>query len=628
MKEILYFVMISLFVFPVFTFAESSQVPSGLAKDQVEEKVDDIMDNYIGEDIPGAAIAVVKDGEVLLQKGYGMSDIEKDEAVDPENTVFEAGSISKLYTWSAVMQLVEQEKLDLEEDVRTYLPENYLELEFDDKITMRHLMNHTAGFEDKADQLLTQDPEKVIPLEDFVSKDYGQPKQVFHPGKVTSYSNFGASLAGYIIEQVSGEDYADYMQEHVLDELGMKHSSFKSNYSDLPDITDFKGESYEKKGDAFEIVDWAYVNDAPAGSLNTTAADMAQFMLAQLDSDEYRLFDQKNTLEDMHEQTYQVHDQLPGNAHGFWERYVNDHRVLEHGGNVIGYTSQLELVPEEDFGFAILMNVADEMSGVRVDLIQELIGEVDKPNQVSNNKNDQKVEGTYRMARGVYSNFLKLLPVVSNVDVTIKQDDQGGITLHSAIAPEPVHYTETENLLYERADDTRTLLDQSGMDNSRIAFELDEKDNVVKMTYGVMSDYLPVAVKDRADVNMIVIFASILTFLVYTIILVIRWAVRKQKKRDKMNLFPAVGLLSGTGLLTFINVIVLYGRYIADPFQPLAGLQWQAWINWLLPVAIIVSAYFLFKQFHKTKLLVKCAHLFLIVVSCIFVLFLWNFQLI
>ncbi|MEH7392932.1 serine hydrolase domain-containing protein [Bacillus sp. JJ1474] len=629
MKKIIsMFFIVGLFLFPLTTFAEMKQVPSGLKVDQLEETVDHIMEKYIRTEIPGASLAIVKDGKVLLLKGYGLADIEQELAVDPEKTVFEAGSVSKLYTWSAVMQLMEQGKLDLKTDIREYLPENYLNLTFPDKVTMLDLINHTAGFEDKADQLLTTDPEKVIPLEKFLSSEYYQPKQVFKPGTVIAYSNYSTSLAGLIVERVSGKSYADYMQENIIERLGMPHSTFATNYLEIPKIADFKGKSYRKNGDHFEAVDWAFVNDAPAGSLNTTAADMAQFMIAQLGSENNSLFEHMSTLEKMHEQTYQVHELLPGNAHGFWERYSGEYRLLEHGGNVIGYTSQLTLVPEEKFGYVLLMNVANEMTGLRVDLVDKLIGKNEPIEHGEKSENDEVVQGTYRMARGLYTNFLKLLPIVGNIDVTIQKNPQGGINFISTMAPEPIHYIETSPLLYERAEDTLTLLDKSGIDTSRIAFDLDDKGNVIKMSHGVISDYLPVKLKERVDINLAIILISVITFILYTIVFAVRWGVRKLKKKEKGNLHWSTPLLSGAGLLVIVNSIILFSRFTSDPFQPLSQMRIHVWINWLFPIMTVVCAYFIFKHFKNSKIFGKITQLLLLFVCFIFNLFLLNFYLI
>src|SRR5699024_10297105 len=140
-----------------------------------------------------------------------------------------------LYTWSAIMQLVEEGEINLKQDIRHYLPDHYLEREFSDTITMNNLMNHTAGFEDKAENLLTEDSNKVIQLKTYLSKENNQPQQVFRRGAVTAYYNFDASLAGYIVENISGVSFADYIQKNILDKLDMDHSTLKSDYSQHPE---------------------------------------------------------------------------------------------------------------------------------------------------------------------------------------------------------------------------------------------------------------------------------------------------------------------------------------------------------------------------------------------------------
>src|SRR5690625_2514538 len=625
MKRLFILSIMRFLLLTMYTFAiKTSKVPSGMQINKVEESIDKIMETYVGEnrEIPGAAIVIVKDGNVILEKGYGMSDVENEIKVNPEKTVFEAASISKVYTWSAVMQLVEQGKIDLHEDIREYLPDDYLELEFPDKITMLDLMNHTAGFEDTTEQLLTTNAENVIPLKNYLSKEHEQPTQIFRPGTVTAYSNYGASLAGYIIERVTNESFAEYMQTYVLDKLEMEHSSFQSDYSDQPKIANYKSKSYEKKNGNFEAVDWAYVNDAPAGSLNTTVQDMAYFMLAHLDSNEYQLFKQKTTLDEMHQQT----SSFTKNAHGFWERPINDYRVLEHGGNSVGYTTQMTLLPEESFGMVLLTNVGEEMSRLRIDLTNTLIGEQEKPENLTSHPNDDKVSGTYRMARGNYTNFLKLLPIISDADVTIKQNKSGGITLQTAADPEPLQYVETDNLTYERVDDTIPLIDQAGMDTSQVHFKMDKQGNVIKMTYGTISDFLPVHLKDRVDVNLIIIMGSILTFLVYALVSLIQWLIRMRKK-SPLNTFPTTGVLAGIGLFVTVNIIILYSRFIQNPFQELAPLNIHMWINYLLPIAFIFCSYFSIKQWKQKTRAQNSARIFLLIVSFIFSMTLFHFNL-
>src|SRR5262249_1443685 len=173
--------------------------------------------------IPGAVVVVVKDGKVLLEKGYGFSDIKTRAPVDPARTLFRPGSISKLFTWTAVMQLVEQGKLDLDRDVNDYL-DFQIPATFPKPITMRNLMTHTAGFEEHIKGLMVDDPARLLPLRTALIDSL--PKRIYPPGEVSAYSNYGASLAGYIVQRVSGEKFEEYIAHHIFGPLHMEHSTF------------------------------------------------------------------------------------------------------------------------------------------------------------------------------------------------------------------------------------------------------------------------------------------------------------------------------------------------------------------------------------------------------------------
>src|SRR5881409_3574079 len=173
--------------------------------------------------IAGAVVSVVKDGQVLFQKGYGYADVEAERPVLPDQTLFRPGSISKLFTATAVMQLVEQGKLDLDRDVNDYLdfkiPEAYGK-----PITLKNLLTHTPGFEEQIKDLFTDRPEPP-PLEQYMKTHI--PGRIFSPGTIPAYSNYGATLAGYIVERVSGQPFDNYIENHIFNPLGMKHSTFR-----------------------------------------------------------------------------------------------------------------------------------------------------------------------------------------------------------------------------------------------------------------------------------------------------------------------------------------------------------------------------------------------------------------
>src|SRR5579863_3775796 len=162
-------------------------------------------------DIAGAVVVVVKDDKVLVEKGYGYADVASRRPFDPDTSLVRPASISKLFTWTAVMQLVEAGKLDLDADVNRYL--DFRIPPKDGKpVTLRELMTHTAGFEEMGKVLYAPDAAHLTPLAELVRTRL--PKRIFPPGEVVAYSNYGAGLAGYIVQRVSGEPYESYIERH------------------------------------------------------------------------------------------------------------------------------------------------------------------------------------------------------------------------------------------------------------------------------------------------------------------------------------------------------------------------------------------------------------------------------
>ena len=186
----------------------------------------------------------------LLKKGYGFSDIAKKKPVDPDSTIFRLASISKLFTWVSVMQLVEQGKLDLDADVNNYL-DFQITPAFGKPVTLRNLMTHTAGFEEEIRDILLTDPKKATPLREFLMENL--PRRMFTPGEVPAYSNYGVGLGGYIAQRASGQLFEDYVADHILQPLAMKHSELPPAPGGKPRAVSFRGlpQQYGKAGGRF-----------------------------------------------------------------------------------------------------------------------------------------------------------------------------------------------------------------------------------------------------------------------------------------------------------------------------------------------------------------------------------------
>ncbi|MBV9317000.1 MAG: serine hydrolase, partial [Gammaproteobacteria bacterium] len=230
-------------------------------------------------DIAGAVVAIVKDGEILTARGYGYADVAARKPVDPKLTLFRPGSVSKLFTWTAVMQLVEAGKIDLDADVNQYL-DFKIPARDGKPITMRNLMQHTAGFEEQAKGVITENPK--APGFEALLKAW-IPERVFAPGTTPAYSNYGASLAGYIVQRLSGEPFDSYIEKHIFDPLEMRHSSFRQPLP--PELAPLMSNGYRTASGepgGFEIV-----GPAPAGGLSSPGEDMAHFMIAHLQGGEF-----------------------------------------------------------------------------------------------------------------------------------------------------------------------------------------------------------------------------------------------------------------------------------------------------------------------------------------------------
>lgn len=378
--------------------------------------------------IPGAVVVVVRGDQVVLEKGYGFSDVAKRKPVLPETTLFRPGSVSKLFTWTAVMQQVEAGKLDLDKDVNTYL--DFKIPPFEGKpITLRNIMTHTAGFEESVRYLISSDPKAAMALKKQMP--LALPQRVFAPGTTPAYSNYATALAGYIVERVSGETFDDYVDHHIFKPLGMAHASFRQPLpanlvadmsNGYPDIT--------QKARPFEIV-----IPAPAGSLSASGADMGKFMIAHLNGGAGLLKPETTAM--MHDYKAPGVGPLNSMALGFYEQQVNGHRAIAHGGDTVWFHSYLWLFPDADVGVYISMNSPGKegaAGAVRSALFHkfadrylpgsETPGAVDAKTAAQHAK---MMVGNYEGSRGSFTNFMSLFGLLGQASISLTED--GKITV-------------------------------------------------------------------------------------------------------------------------------------------------------------------------------------------------------
>ena len=305
-------------------------------------------------DIAGASVLVMKDGVVLLEKGYGVADVKTQKPVDPQSTIFRLASISKLFTWVSVMQLVEQGQLDLDTDVNKYLDFKIRDA-FAKPITLRNLMTHTGGFEESSDQVILIDAKKAVTLRDYLIAN--QPMRIFPPGEVPAYSNYGVGLASYIVQRTSGVPFEAYVQQHIFGPLKMVHSSFYQPVQQ--ELRKLPSEGYRddtsKPPVGFEIF-----NPVGAGGISSSAADMGRFGMALLSGGELdgaRIL-KSETLQAMWTPQFQTNLELPPQCMGFYQDWRNGLKWIGHEGDLIAFHSLFFVEPTQKLLLFVSYNSA------------------------------------------------------------------------------------------------------------------------------------------------------------------------------------------------------------------------------------------------------------------------------
>lgn len=341
------------------------------------EFVDGVMAQQIAtREIAGAVVTVVSKGKVLFSRGYGFADVDRKIPVDGEKTLFRPGSVSKLFTWTALMQQVELGKVKLDDPIDKYLdftiPTNGMKR----PILVRHLLDHSLGFEDLGG-ITADSVSDLIPLDSFLKNPKNIPTRVREPGVETSYSNYGSALAGYIVQRVSGENFADYIDKHIFGPLGMKSATFREPLT---------GDRAANMATGYKLVDGKlvakpyelYSNIMPAGSVSATGPDLARFMLAHLGDGRLGNVQilKPETMRLMRTSLTRNAPALQPMAHGYMVVREQGPRLIGHGGNTADFHSYMVLAPEADFGFFVSTTGGQGSYGGRTELMNAMIGRV------------------------------------------------------------------------------------------------------------------------------------------------------------------------------------------------------------------------------------------------------------
>jgi len=523
--------------------------------------------------IAGAAVSVVKDGKLFLAKGYGSADLENDIPVDPERTIFRIGSGTKPFTWTAVMQLAEQGKLDLDEDINTYLdfriPDTYPQ-----PITLKHLMTHTAGFEERYFEVAALDTDDQVPAREWLISH--MPTRVRPPGAVPAYSNYGTALAGYIVARVSGQPYEQYVQENILDPLGMVHTTVQSPIPSDMRAHASKGYTYEDG--RFQVFPDYLGQPAlePAGGMQASATDVARFMIAHLQggrssdvkSTERRIL-KESTAQQMHTTLYTPDPRLLGTAYGFFDFSDNGQRTIGHGGESHPFNTLLLLLPNQNLGVFVVYN--SEGGG---DLTNQHLGFqrafFDHYYPASAVKRMQppadfteragRFEGSYRWTWSSYTTFEKITGLFG----TVKISDSGDGTLLFTTPWFERRFVEVKPLYFRQVDGPFGIL-----------FREDDQGRITHM----FTDFTPMFAFEKLNwyetlaFNMALVLGCVLMFVSMIPVILIRFMRNRRLSSDRKRASPrgarvAYWIIGGISVLNLLFVIgtVLWGNLALPHF--------------------------------------------------------------
>jgi CubicO group peptidase (beta-lactamase class C family) len=485
--------------------------------------------------IAGAAVSVVKDGELFFAKGYGSADLEKGIPVDPERTIFHVGSVGKLFTWTAVMQLVEQGKLDLDADINTYLdfriPDTYPQ-----PITLRHLMTHTSGFEERWLDSVVSDTSELVPAREWLVTY--MPARVCPPGDCAGYSNYNAMLAGYIVARVSGEPYDQYIQEHIFDPLGMAHSTAQSPIPQ--DLREHASVGYTYEDGDFQAFPDYTAQPAlwPSGAHQASVTDMARFMIAHLQNGRYsgantagaRIL-KETTARQMHSTAYTPDPRLLGAAYGFADMSDNGQRTLGHTGYFPPMSSLLLLLPEQNLGVYVVYNseggrvLTNQHTGFQRAFFDHYypapaVESIKPPADFAERAG--RFVGLYRYASSPATTFHKVVGLVGENAVEIS--DPGDGTLLLSIAGYEWRFVEVEPLYFRQVDG------QFGM-----VFREDDRGRITHVYTDLMPQYTAVKLNwyETPGFNLPLLLVCVLVFLSMIPVAVIRFIRNRRLGGDR-----------------------------------------------------------------------------------------------
>lgn len=521
--------------------------------------------------IAGASVAVVRDGEILLLEGYGYANVAQRRPVDPEATLFRIGSVTKLFVWTAVMQLVEEGKLEMDRDVNAYLGTTRIPDTYPQPVTMRHLMTHTAGFDDTIVGLFHRDPSRMPSLE--AALESMMPRRVLPPGEAAAYSNYGVALAAHLVARVAGMPWERYVEQRILEPLGMKGTTMRQPVE--PALLPRLSKGYHWTEGRYRSLPFAAVTLAPAGSASATAGDMARFMIAHLEDGRGIL--SPTTVRRMREPLFSGDPRIGSMLHGAYEMRLDPVRAVGHGGDIFAFHTLLLMIPEHRTGLFLSYN-SERGAEARDAFVQAFFERYFPPyvrplSEVPEGASQRasEVAGTYLSTRRPHDSALKLSALLRAVRV--RQVDGGLVTVHGPF-PAPVWMVEQEPYLFRETLGDRTLV-----------FRKNDGGEVDRAFFA----HTPMVAFERAgtfetrSVQVATVFGFVSVFGLCLMTSVVAFLRRRSKQARKL---PAKLAEASTATFCALAVLEVYAiaRFLGDQDEVAFGMTASMHVALALPI--------------------------------------------
>jgi CubicO group peptidase (beta-lactamase class C family) len=490
--------------------------------------------------IVGAALAVVHDGRVVALRGYGKPTVESPHDLDPSRTVLRIGSVTKIFTAAAALQLAERGLLDLDRDIRDYLPDVPIRY----PTTTRQLLTHTAGFDEKFGGGYTESARHLQPLADHVRR---YARQIKPPGGAYSYSNTNYSVAGLIIERRAGVRYEDYLARHLFEPLGMSATT-----AEQPGGIEV-ARGYEWRGGRHEPLAFRFTQSGPAGGVTTSAADMARLMIAFLSEGalEGRRVLSADSARALLTAQFVPHPRI-GEAvtYGLAVISARGRRLVYRGGTLGDQASIVLLFPPERLGIFVASNSVPGLGDFLFDpIMTHLVGPAVPAQEAAPHNGSPHaahVAGMYRNyhhTRHDMSRLRALMPMIQS-PVTVEQD--------GSIRWQGRRWIEIEPLVFEAAE--------SADGRQSIVFRQDDRGRVREL-HAAGGTFERIGWLEQRSFHLTLLASSFIVFLSYALWRV--WPlIRDRRARPQGQNARACALFVAVANVVFVGGLIVV---VLDP---------------------------------------------------------------